>query len=138
MRAAPRCPFGILFGDALESTSVVLELTPMSLSDNSHAGSSLGQPPTGPVRMCVGCRERTAKSELLRIVVGADVSGHQALTPDLTNTATGRGAYLHRRIACLEQAVRRRALSRALRADGGLTSTAVGAYLHSLNDLTDA
>jgi uncharacterized protein len=134
--AADKCPFGILFGDALESMSVVLEHTPTSSSDNPHSGSLTGsrpgQPPTGPVRMCVGCRERAAKSELLRIVVGADVTGHWALAPDPTMTATGRGAYVHRSIACFDKAVQRRAFSRALRAEAGSDSAAVRDYLHSL------
>ncbi len=108
--------------------SVVLERTQTPSPDNSHSG----QPRTGPVRMCVGCRARAAKSELLRIVVGSDVLGHLAITPDSNGTATGRGAYLHPMSACYERAVRRSAFSRALRAEKSLESTAVGEFIAAL------
>ncbi|WP_435877653.1 YlxR family protein, partial [Streptomyces halstedii] len=43
-----------------------------------------------PERTCVGCRERAAKSELLRTVVDeGDV------LPDPRGTLPGRGAYVH-------------------------------------------
>ena len=68
----------------------------------------------GPTRTCIGCRERTAKSELLRLVwQGTRVQ------VDPRQTAPGRGAYLHHRVACLDIAERKRAVSRALRVPGG-------------------
>ena len=66
--------------------------------------------------MCIGCRQRAAKSELLRVVAGSDTDGHPAVVPDPRGRAAGRGAHLHPTAECLEQAVRRRAFGRALRA----------------------
>jgi predicted RNA-binding protein YlxR (DUF448 family) len=68
----------------------------------------------------VGCRERAPKSDLLRVVA---VAGD--LVPDPRGRLPGRGAYLHPDISCLESAVRRRALGRALRVATGLDVTAV-------------
>ena len=85
-----------------------------------------------PVRTCVGCRARAAKSELLRVVVGSDAQGHPALCPDPAGTAPGRGAHLHPTPACYDLAVRRRAFSRALRLTEGPASTPVRDYLDSL------
>ena len=85
---------------------------------------------TGPVRTCVGCRKRAAKSELLRVTAGL-VDGHPAVVPDPTGTAPGRGAHLHPTTECYDLAVRRRAFGRALRCEGGLSAAAVGEYLDS-------
>ncbi|RBM05067.1 YlxR family protein [Streptomyces sp. PT12] len=68
-----------------------------------------------PERTCVGCRQRTARSGLLRVVVIED-----RCVPDHRGTLPGRGAYLHPTPACLELAVRRRAFPRALRVQGPL------------------
>ena len=78
-----------------------------------------------PVRTCVGCRKRAAKAELLRVV--AEVrEGEVHLVPDVKRRASGRGAHLHPSVQCLEQAVRRRAFTRALRVSGGsLVTTAL-------------
>ncbi|MGL5826049.1 MAG: YlxR family protein [Nocardioides sp.] len=85
--------------------------------------------------MCVGCRERAAKRELLRIVVGAEVGDRLVAMPDPTATAVGRGAYLHPRTVCYEVAVRRRALSRALRLEAGSGTAAVAEYVASAQAL---
>jgi predicted RNA-binding protein YlxR (DUF448 family) len=63
-----------------------------------------------PVRTCVGCGTRAPKRELLRVAVA---DGEPA--PDPHGRAPGRGAYVHRREACVDQALRRGALARALR-----------------------
>ncbi|WP_078628327.1 YlxR family protein [Streptomyces sp. NRRL F-2664] len=68
-----------------------------------------------PERTCVGCRERAAKSDLLRIVAIED-----ECVPDHRGTLPGRGAYVHPAVVCLDQAVRRRAFPRALRSAGAL------------------
>ncbi|WP_345650700.1 YlxR family protein [Streptomyces tremellae] len=68
-----------------------------------------------PERTCVGCRERAAKDDLLRIVA---VQGH--CVPDLRGTLPGRGAYVHPVSECLDLAVRRRAFPRAFRVRGPL------------------
>ncbi|MER5717714.1 YlxR family protein [Streptomyces sp. NPDC002132] len=77
-----------------------------------------------PERTCVGCRERTAKTELLRIVAVED-----ACVPDPRGTLPGRGAYMHPASVCLDQAVRRRAFTRALRAPGALDTKALRRYV---------
>ncbi|GGO56453.1 MULTISPECIES: YlxR family protein [Streptomyces] len=68
-----------------------------------------------PERTCVGCRERAAKSELLRIVA---VEGE--CVPDPSGTLPGRGAYVHPALVCIDLALRRRAFPRALRVQGPL------------------
>ncbi|WP_181808855.1 YlxR family protein [Streptomyces shenzhenensis] len=77
-----------------------------------------------PERTCVGCRQRTAKTELLRIVAVED-----ECVPDPRGTLPGRGAYVHPVQVCLDQAVRRRALPRALRAPGPLDVKALRRYV---------
>ncbi|MYT24853.1 DUF448 domain-containing protein [Streptomyces sp. SID7760] len=74
-----------------------------------------------PERTCVGCRERAAKSDLLRIVAVGD-----QCVPDPRGTLPGRGAYVHPAVVCLDKAVRRRAFPRALRAPGALDTTGLG------------
>jgi uncharacterized protein len=71
--------------------------------------------PSGPVRTCIGCRRRAAKNELLRVVAGSDADGQPVISPDPNGRAPGRGAHMHPTIECLDQAVRRRAFTRALR-----------------------
>ncbi|QGN32040.1 YlxR family protein [Microlunatus sp. Gsoil 973] len=63
-----------------------------------------------PVRTCLGCRGRENKADLIRLVRRDD-----AIVVDVRRTAPGRGGYLHRRPECWEPALRRRALTRALR-----------------------
>ncbi|MCZ7416207.1 MULTISPECIES: YlxR family protein [unclassified Streptomyces] len=67
-----------------------------------------------PERTCVGCRGRSVKADLLRVVL---IEGE--CVPDLRGTLPGRGAYLHPSLACLDLAVRRRAFPRAFRATVG-------------------
>jgi predicted RNA-binding protein YlxR (DUF448 family) len=63
-----------------------------------------------PRRTCVGCREEGVKDDLLRLV--RSPSGE--VTVDAGGRAPGRGAYLHRRPDCIEQARKRGGLNRAL------------------------
>jgi predicted RNA-binding protein YlxR (DUF448 family) len=79
-----------------------------------------GQSRSRPVRTCVGCRQRAAASELLRVVA---VEGQ--LLPDLRARLPGRGAHLHPRPDCLQAAERRKAFPRALRVPGPLDTAAV-------------
>ncbi|MDA2988876.1 MAG: YlxR family protein [Actinomycetota bacterium] len=72
----------------------------------------------GPVRMCIGCRTREPASNLVRLVADADARGgcvvdHERIRP-------GRGAHIHPRAECIEQAAKRRALPRALRTPSGV------------------
>lgn len=48
-----------------------------------------------------------------------------ALVPDPRRRLPGRGAHLHRDLACLDQAERRRAFPRALRVPGPLDASAI-------------
>ncbi|MEU9536710.1 YlxR family protein [Streptomyces sp. NPDC048213] len=77
-----------------------------------------------PERTCVGCRERAAKNELLRIVADGD-----ACVPDPRGTLPGRGAYVHPVPNCLDLAVRRRAFPRAFKAKGPFDPTAVQRFV---------
>ncbi|HET9499032.1 MAG TPA: YlxR family protein [Marmoricola sp.] len=79
-----------------------------------------------PVRTCIGCRERAAKRELLRVVAGTGQDGQPVVVPDPEGTAPGRGAHLHPTIECFELAERRRAFSRALRHDAGVGGGPLG------------
>jgi len=83
-------------------------------------------PETGkkPVRTCVGCKARAAKSSLLRLVVAGD-----GVVPDPQARQPGRGAYLHPSLACFELAQRRRVFSRALRVSGSLDTAPLASYL---------
>jgi uncharacterized protein len=64
-----------------------------------------------PWRTCVVCRSTTAKRTLHRIV--RSPAGTVAYDP--TGKAAGRGAYLCGQPACLDQALRRRSVQRALK-----------------------
>lgn len=66
-----------------------------------------------PIRTCVGCRTRANKCELIRLV---QQSGSVII--DRRQRLPGRGAWVHE--ACIEQAIRRRAIARALRVAGDL------------------
>jgi predicted RNA-binding protein YlxR (DUF448 family) len=65
-----------------------------------------------PMRMCIACREMRAKKELMRVVKTPE----GILVFDATGKQNGRGAYLCRSSACLERAIKTRALERALEA----------------------
>jgi uncharacterized protein len=75
----------------------------------------------------VGCRERAAKTELLRIVM---IEGE--CVPDPRGTLPGRGAYVHPALVCLDQATRRRAFPRALRAPGPLDTKALRRHVEQM------
>jgi predicted RNA-binding protein YlxR (DUF448 family) len=85
--------------------------------------------PAEPVRTCVGCRSRAAKTDLVRVVL---VEGQLAL--DLRGRLPGRGASLHPDPDCLDLAERRRAFARALRTTGPLDLTAVRRYVEAQRD----
>ena len=63
-----------------------------------------------PMRMCVACREMKPKKELLRVVRTPEGE----IVADETGRKNGRGAYLCRSEACLNKALKIRALDRAL------------------------
>ena len=59
-----------------------------------------------PLRTCIACRETKPKRELLRVVRTPD--GHVQL--DSTSKKSGRGAYLCARLACWEDAIKKKRL----------------------------
>jgi hypothetical protein len=79
----------------------------------------------GQIRTCIGCRQRAAAAELLRVVVGPG----STVIPDPRHRAAGRGAWVHLDRNCVDLAERRRAFARALRAPGGLDPAAVREYV---------
>jgi hypothetical protein len=64
-----------------------------------------------PERMCIACRAKRPKRELVRVICSAE--GH--IIVDETGKRPGRGAYLCRRRECWELALKRASLNRALR-----------------------
>ena len=63
-----------------------------------------------PQRQCMGCRERKAKRELIRVVRSPE--GNVSL--DFGGKMNGRGAYLCPNPECLKRAIRSKALERSL------------------------
>ncbi len=68
-----------------------------------------------PLRMCMVCRERKEKQDLIRIVC---VKG-TAPKIDLTGKVQGRGMYLCRDVACIRQAEKRRVVERSFSCKAG-------------------
>ncbi|MFC7405285.1 YlxR family protein [Georgenia alba] len=81
--------------------------------------------PTGPVRTCTGCRRRAPRSVLVRLVL---VDATSRVEVDPGKRAPGRGAWLHPSRECLDLALRRRAIGRALRAARPVDTDAVAAW----------
>ena len=63
-----------------------------------------------PQRQCMGCRERKAKRELIRVVRTPEGS----VCLDFGGKMNGRGAYLCPNPDCLKKALRSKALDRSL------------------------
>ena len=63
-----------------------------------------------PMRQCMGCRERKAKRELIRVVRTTEGS----VTLDFSGKLNGRGAYVCHDPECLRKAQKSRALERSL------------------------
>ena len=63
-----------------------------------------------PQRQCMGCRERKAKRELIRVVRSPE--GEVSL--DFGGNKHGRGAYICPNPECLKKAIRSKALDRSL------------------------
>ena len=63
-----------------------------------------------PQRQCMGCRERKAKREMIRVVRMTD--GNVSL--DFSGKLNGRGAYVCPDPECLKKARKTRALERCL------------------------
>ena len=63
-----------------------------------------------PQRQCMGCRERKAKKELIRVVRTPE--GQVCL--DFSGKLNGRGAYLCPSAGCLQKARKAKSLERSL------------------------
>ena len=63
-----------------------------------------------PQRQCMGCRERKAKRDMIRVV--RKVDGTVSL--DFGGKVSGRGAYVCPSAECLKKAQKSRALDRSL------------------------
>ena len=63
-----------------------------------------------PQRQCMGCRERKAKRDMIRVVRCTDGS----VNLDFGGKMNGRGAYICPQSACLKKALRSKALDRSL------------------------
>jgi predicted RNA-binding protein YlxR (DUF448 family) len=91
--------------------------------------------PHAPVRLCVGCRERSDRHELLRIVVVPvtdSAPGRWRAEPDVQAKRPGRGAWIHPRIGCFELAERRRAWVRAFRLTAPPDTSAVRQHVEAV------
>jgi predicted RNA-binding protein YlxR (DUF448 family) len=110
----------------------------MAAVSTSTAPESVQIGARGPIRTCIGCRQRAAATELLRVVVAAGAAGMPVgstdsaavpVVPDPRRRAPGRGAWLHPDLGCAELAQRRRAFARALRVPGPVDPTPVLEYV---------
>jgi uncharacterized protein len=120
----------------------------MAVVHTSTAVESGPSVPSGAIRTCIGCRQRAAAAELLRVVVAPDAIGKGTprptyerreaapggpaalpVVPDPRHRAPGRGAWLHRDPDCVELAERRRAFARALRVPAALDPSPVREYV---------
>jgi hypothetical protein len=63
-----------------------------------------------PQRSCLGCGLKTDKQNLIRVVRKPD----GVLVIDKKGKETGRGAYICHNVDCLKEAVRKKAIERAL------------------------
>ena len=99
--------------------------SPGVAGDEAESGRSRarhGSARATPRRTCVVCRTTTAKRTLHRIVR----SPAGTVSYDPTGKAAGRGAYLCGQSDCLDMAVRRRSIQRALKVtDTGAANAAV-------------
>ncbi|MEO8851043.1 MAG: YlxR family protein [Allobranchiibius sp.] len=75
--------------------------------------STAGRMPHKGMRTCVGCRKRDDRSELLRVAATA-VDGSWNVVHNERGRYPGRGAWLHPTADCLDKAIQRRGLHRAL------------------------
>lgn len=65
-----------------------------------------------PIRKCVGCNERKAKFDLIRIVYNND---QNTIIIDKSGKANGRGAYICPEQNCLQKAWKSKNIERSLK-----------------------
>lgn len=100
-----------------------------SASETRWAHGHMG----GPVRTCIGCRKRELAVELLRVVTVPIGNGEFAVIVDTGSSLPGRGAWLHPVLQCAQQAIRRRAFTKALRITGSPDTSAVVEHIEFLS-----
>ena len=64
-----------------------------------------------PQRTCISCREKKNKNELIRIVCNKENN----INVDINGKMEGRGAYICNKIDCLENAIKKQLLEKALK-----------------------
>lgn len=64
-----------------------------------------------PVRLCIGCQQPHTKREMIRIVK----SPEGVFSVDATGKKSGRGAYICRNMACLNEAVKQHRLEKSFK-----------------------
>ena len=93
-----------------------MELPPKPDGGLDLAGDALeeieDEPETGPLRRCAVTRERLAKEQMIRFVIGPD----RCVVPDIAAKLPGRGIWLSARRDVIETASKRGAFSKAARA----------------------
>jgi len=65
-----------------------------------------------PMRRCLGCGESFPKKQLVRIVLTPEGE----VKMDLSGRLNGRGAYICRNTECLDKAIKRKLVNKALKA----------------------
>ncbi|MBR2570720.1 MAG: YlxR family protein [Clostridia bacterium] len=85
-----------------------------------------------PMRMCVSCREKKPKKELIRVVRSPE--GEVSLDP--TGRKNGRGAYLCANPECFKKAGKTHALDRAL--EVRLDESVLDGLARQLQDLAES
>lgn len=83
--------------------------------------------------MCVGCRQRAERTELVRLVAVRHYDSWSVVV-DSNGSQPGRGAHLHPTERCLRSAITRKAFGRALRIEGRLTTDALVQWWHERRD----
>ncbi len=68
-----------------------------------------------PIRMCVVCRETSAKKTLLRVIRRPEKDGG-GIAADPTGKANGRGAYVCASLGCIDKAIKQKRFERSLKA----------------------
>ncbi|MGN6337302.1 YlxR family protein [Mycobacterium sp.] len=81
----------------------------------------------------MGCRKRELAVELLRVVAVPSGNGEFAVVVDTGKSLPGRGAWLHPEPQCAQQAIRRRAFTKALRITGSPDTSAVVEHIEFLS-----
>lgn len=80
--------------------------------------------------MCLSCRNRQPKTELLRVIVQ-----DSQLLVDYLGDHPGRGAYVHQDIECIDNAISKRMFAKALR-HSNFTSESMSVLRELINSTT--